>query len=753
MRLLNTIIFLLGMLLAMLTLSTCSLKRDNPYDVKNPNHLTLTDLSIVTIAASNITATGAQSGAIITPSALCANATLFGICYDTVSNPDITKFVVYGTGRKDSFLCTMSGINAVTSYHCRAFVVIDSVTNYGNDVVFTTSSNSAQGLPSLTTANSDLITANSARSGGSISSSGGSPISARGVCWNTNPGATIALATKTNDGSGSGVFTSNILSLTANTKYYVRAYATNSNGTSYGNDIALTTTNSTGPTIPALSTIAANSIAQTSAQSGGTITNDGGSAITTKGVCWSTSSGPTISLTTKTLDGTGTANFNSSMISLSPGTTYYVRAYATNSVGTGYGNQGTFTTLASLPTLTTSSVASITANTAVSGGVISSDGGGSITTKGVCWSTTSGSGNISSLTKTNDGTGAGIFTSNITGLLPATTYYVKAYATNSAGTSYGNEISFLTNVGLASITTSSIGSVTDSSAMSGGNVTSNGGSTVTAKGICWSTSSGSANISLSTKTVDGTGNGSYSSSITGLSPGTTYYVKAYATNGAGTSYGNEQAFTSNPILPSLNTNSVGSITATTAISGGNITSTGGGSITARGVCWSTTSGAENVSLSTKTIDGTGSGTFTSNITGLTPYTTYYIKAYATNSAGTGYGNEISFNTLCNSVPIVMTSGAPIWYPASTPGYKTYYNVCGKVTSDGGFPVSNTYIYSATTNPPSSGGGLPYGGVGVLFCVPSPGFFSYPSGTTVYFRAAAENQCGKGYGSVITSTVP
>lgn len=94
----------------------------------------------------------------------------------------------------------------------------------------------------------------------------------------------------------------------------------------------------------------------------------------------------------------------------------------------------------------------------------------------------------------------------------------------------------------------------------------------------------------------------------------------------------------------LTTIDVTSIITTTASSGGNITSDGGSSVTARGVVWST-SPSPTIALSSKTSDGTGTGIFPSNITGLTPSTTYYVKAYATNANGTYYGNELSFQTL------------------------------------------------------------------------------------------------------------
>jgi hypothetical protein len=96
--------------------------------------------------------------------------------------------------------------------------------------------------------------------------------------------------------------------------------------------------------------------------------------------------------------------------------------------------------LISSTTLTTTSITNISSSAATSGGNISSDGGGAITSKGVCWSTSSNPTITNS--KTNDGTGTGVFTSNLTSLLPNTLYYVRAYATNSVGTAYGNQVSF-----------------------------------------------------------------------------------------------------------------------------------------------------------------------------------------------------------------------------------------------------------------------------------------------------------------------
>ena len=364
-----------------------------------------------------------------------------------------------------------------------------------------------------------------------------------------------------------------------------------------------------------------------------------------------------------------------------------------------------------IATLITNSATSITSTSATSGGIISSDGGATVTARGVCWSTSSNP--TTSNSKTSDGTDQGSFTSAITGLTPGTTYYLRAYATNSSGTAFGNEISFTTVAGLPTISTSAISSITATSASSGGNVTSSG-ATVTARSVCWSTSSHPT--TSNSKTSDGTGQGSFTSAITGLTPGMTYYLRAYATYSTGTAYGNEISFTTLAGLPTISTSAIFSITSTSASSGGNVTSNGGKMIISRGVCWSTSSNP--TTSNSKTTDGTGQGSFTSPMTGLTPGRTYYLRAYATNSSGTAYGNEITFTTKNLTVtdvdgniystvtigtqvwlasnlkttryndgtPIPLVTNSDAWFKLKTPGYCWYNN-----------DVSNKETYGAMYN--------------------------------------------------------
>jgi hypothetical protein len=211
------------------------------------------------------------------------------------------------------------------------------------------------------------------------------------------------------------------------------------------------------------------------------------------------------------------------------------------------------------------------------------------------------------------------------------------------------------NPTLPVLTTTNASNITLIGASSGGNITSDGGADIITRGVVWSAIQ-SPTIALSTKTVDGTGTGSFTSSISGLTPNTNYYVRAYATNSVGTSYGNEISFITTSIqLPVLTTTAISNITQSAASSGGNITFDGGASLTSRGVVWSTAPNP-TVALSTKTIDGSSNGNFTSNITGLTANTQYYVRAYATNVIGTAYGNELTFTTQINIYVAMYPTG-------------------------------------------------------------------------------------------------
>jgi len=308
------------------------------------------------------------------------------------------------------------------------------------------------------------------------------------------------------------------------------------NGTAYGKVKSFTTV----IRVPTVQTTAVSEITFNSAKSGGIVSDDGGSEVTARGVCWDTTSTPTVNGNHST-DGSGTGSYTSALTGLLCEKTYYVRAYATNASGTGYGDTISFTTQKCIPVVSTGSVSFITETSAQGGGNVTSDGGATVTKKGICWSTLQNPTISDSFT--SDGSGTGSYSSLITGLTCGTTYFVRAYATNSSGTAYGNQISFTTNqctYDLPTVSTLEITDITDVSAQGGGEVISDGGANVTARGVCWSNSS---NPTTSENTTNnGAGIGSFTSSLIGLSPNTTYYVRSYATNILGTQYGPEVSF-------------------------------------------------------------------------------------------------------------------------------------------------------------------------------------------------------------------
>jgi len=285
--------------------------------------------------------------------------------------------------------------------------------------------------------------------------------------------------------------------------------------------------------VPTLTIADATSITSTTASCVGTISSDGGSAVTARGVCWNTTQNPTIA-DSKTTNGTGKGSFTGEISGLTPGETYYVRAYATNGIGTAYSNQIDFSTTAIAPSLTTTVITAIAATTASGGGNITNDGGAAIAARGVCWSTSHEP--TTADPKTTDNSGTGSFTSSLSELTTGTTYFVRAYATNSIGTSYGNEVTFKTTAA-PTLTTSDATLITSNGATCGGDITDDGGADVTVSGVCWSIAT-SPTIDDS-KTTDGSASGVFTSTITDLTASTTYYVRAYATNSVGTSYGNE----------------------------------------------------------------------------------------------------------------------------------------------------------------------------------------------------------------------
>jgi hypothetical protein len=209
--------------------------------------------------------------------------------------------------------------------------------------------------------------------------------------------------------------------------------------------------------VAVLPTVVTNNVSSTSINSttaSAEVTNNGGTTITNRGFCWSSSPNPNLSNNSINV-GSGLGSFSSSIVGLNSNSTYFVRAFATNSMGTAYGNEISFNTTSGIITLSTVDVSPINATDAFINVLIADDEGVSPTTRGVCYSSSPNPTTANQVV--NSGSGIGTFTKNINGLTSGTTYYVRAFATNSTGTYYGNELSFTTLIVSPSIGTTGPG--------------------------------------------------------------------------------------------------------------------------------------------------------------------------------------------------------------------------------------------------------------------------------------------------------
>ena len=192
------------------------------------------------------------------------------------------------------------------------------------------------------------------------------------------------------------------------------------------------------------------------------------------------------------------------------------------------------------------------------------------------------------------------------------------------------------------ITTTEVTNITANSAVSGGEITDNGGYTITKRGVCWGTAENPT--MTGDKTTDGSGDGAFTSTITGIEPAKTYHVRAYALCAAGVAYGNDVTFSVPVFEPSVKTGVVKDLGMDFAVIAGEVLSANGGAVTEVGVLY-----GPAANPTTKVAAAQVADNFTVELKNLTENTEYYVKAYAVNEAGTGYGEEITFTTSADPV--------------------------------------------------------------------------------------------------------
>lgn len=516
-----------------------------------------------------------------------------------------------------------------------------------------------------------------------------------------------------------------IFNMTTTTSVHVDAYSL----------FARITWTAAVPTVSTLTPVSTdNGVA---AGGGGVISSNGGATVTAYGICWGASADPTTADSKAEVVGEKSGEFLRVMGGLTPGTTYHARGYATNSAGTGYGEDVTFTTR-TVPTLTTTAITSITDTTASGGGNVSANGGSAITRVGLCWSTSPNPTTGSAWVLTSS---LGAFTIPLAGLTPNTPYYVRAYAVNAAGTGYGSQVSFTTtNIGitLAVVTTTPPTNITGTGCDSGGNVTNQGGSAVTARGVCWSTTADPT--TSDSKTTDGSGTGAFTSAVTGLLPHTDYYLRAYATNTGGTAYGPSVQLSTTAVAPTVTGEAaLWNIVNVQAEYGGSYSDDGGAAVTEVGVVVSIN--PNPTILDTKYVATLGTS-WTVVCSGLIATSTYHARAYATNADGyTGYGSDELFVT--TSTPTAMPT---VWTLPVSRLTTSSAVVGGRVVGDGRLTVTARGVcYGITATPDLTDT--------VVVCGSGLGVFSTEltdlvPGTHYHLRAYATNSDGTRYGGEV-----
>lgn len=391
-----------------------------------------------------------------------------------------------------------------------------------------------------------------------------------------------------------------------------------------------------------------------------------------------------------------------------------------------------------IPEVETVDVIPDKAGTAVCKGRVTNDGRANIFARGVCWSKEQ-SPTINDC-HTTDGGGLGEFESRIPDLDLGTAYYVRTYATNRIGTAYGKPMLISTADGLSTLEINDW-SATATSINISGTVKDDGGFPVTERGICYSVSNMEPTI-LDKKVPCGDGMGSFSVSISPLSPETTYYLRAYAINQNGPSYSEYENVITQTGIPEVMLGDI-SPTIETASATVTVTKVNGAELQNCGICWSE---RHNPSIQNNKNEVTEEGKklntpYTCNMSNLTPNTTYYVRAFATTNITTEYSKEESFKT---------TSGAPtdVTTKMEQRG-KDYIIISGSAKTTSSAPITRQGVCWSTKPYPSIDDNVVEASVKAnpFSCRIS----GLEPGTTYYCKAFADNKYDITYGNQVSTT--
>ena len=528
--------------------------------------------------------------------------------------------------------------------------------------------------PSLSTTPVTNITTTTATSGGLISDDGGATITANGVCWGKTENPTIE-GIKTTEGISTGQFVSNLTGLDAGTTYHARAYATNEVGTSYGADMTFLTLGQ----VPSGLTQLPSSVTYTSATLNGTVNPHDLSTTVTFEYGLTTSYGSTAEASPSPATGNEMVNVSAQISGLFPATTYHYRIKTVNSLGTTYSEDMTFTTPAIPPAATTADATDKTATGATLNGIVNANNS-STTVTFEYGATTAYGQTVTAIPSQVTGTTNTNVSAGITGLTAGTTYHFRVKAVNTAGTTYGSDMTF-TTVGLApTATTLAATNKTATGAKLNGSLNANNASTTVTFEYGLTASYGQT-VTASPSPVTGNSNTNVGATITGLTAGTTYHFRVKAVNAVGTSYGSDMTFTTEGLAPTATTLDATNKTST----GATLNATVNANMVSTTVTFeygTTTSYGQTITASPNPVTGSTNTNVSATITGLTAGTTYHFRVKAVNSVGTTYGVDKSFATL--TLP-------------PTNGLVGYWSFTGNANDESGYNHNGTVTGAVLTS--------------------------------------------------------
>lgn len=458
------------------------------------------------------------------------NVTEVGVCYGSSESLSDEDTYVEGTISEDGTITvSLEGFKDGTQYYMRPYIKENEYIAYASTSPFLIPT-----VPVVITYPAEEITSESAVLSAEVER--GENITERGFVWLNGQGTPTIDSYKLKVDGTLGKFTASLSDLDANERYAYRAYAVNDQGVFYGDILSFTTIAGAA----SLSATKVTNITTTSATFTCTVASHGGETVSEVGYYVGKDEDVDVTTAIKVSEVFTSMTFTLTVEGLEVGQDYFVKAYALNSAGEGYSDISTFKTTSTAPSVRTLGSSELSATSAELSGEVTDDNGEIITERGFVWLKGEGTPTTSSSKLTADGT-TGAFTATLTDVTPNQIYSYRAYAINSKGTSYGEVMTFEIQVDLPTVTTNEVTNITDYGAVSGGNVTADGGADILAKGVVWSRSK-NPTVDLETKSDEGTGLGAFTSAMSNLTSGSTYYVRAYATNAVGTGYGEEVQF-------------------------------------------------------------------------------------------------------------------------------------------------------------------------------------------------------------------